>query len=93
MQEACLNQDAKTQAMRSDLCTPFDAETASWKAQLLRHHRSQQQRNLRTRGSGFDERVLQLNRNAAADLGLAAPYAEVFELMRFRDGFAQTAGS
>ena len=83
---ACLNQDAKTLAMRRDLYTSFDADLAEWKAQLLRHHRSQQQRNLRTRHIGFDARVLQLNRDAAASLGLDSPYAEVFELMRFDDG-------
>jgi LmbE family N-acetylglucosaminyl deacetylase len=84
--QACLNQDAKTLGMRSDLYTGFDADLAQWKAQLLRHHRSQQQRNLRTRGIGFDARVLQLNRSAAAALGTTEPYAEVFELMRFIDG-------
>ena len=79
---ACLNQDAKTQGMRIDLhCGFYDAE-ADWKAQLLRMHRSQQARNLRTRGSGFDERVLQVNRQAAQALGLAQPFAEVFELLR-----------
>jgi len=91
--QACLNQDAKTQGMRSDLHLPFDAQTAGWKAQLLRHHRSQQQRNLRTRGSGFGERVLQLNREAALRLGLAEPYAEVFELLRFADGVARDSGA
>ncbi len=75
--------------MRSDLFTGFDADLADWKAQLLRHHRSQQQRNLRTLGIGFDARVLQLNRAAAASLGLDEPYAEVFELMRFVDGVPQ----
>ena len=84
--QACLNQDAKTLGMRSDLYTGFDADLAQWKAQLLRHHRSQQKRNLRTRGIGFDARVLQLNRSAAAALGTAEPYAEVFELTRFIDG-------
>lgn len=84
--QACLNQDAKTLGMRSDLYTGFDADLAQWKAQLLRHHRSQQQRNLRTRGIGFDARVLQLNRDAAAALGVAEPFAEVFELMHLIDG-------
>lgn len=87
---ACLNQDAKTLQMRRDLYTAFDNELAGWKAQLLRHHRSQQQRNLQTRGSGLDARVLQLNRDAATTLGLDAPYAEVFELARYVDGAVQT---
>jgi LmbE family N-acetylglucosaminyl deacetylase len=79
---ACLNRDAKTLQMRVDLFCEFDNEEAAWKAQLLRCHRSQQDRNLRTRGMGFDDRVLQVNRQAAQDLGCALPYAEVFELMR-----------
>lgn len=79
---ACLNQDAKTQDMRMDLSFAFGPEDAAWKAQLLRFHRSQQERNLRTRGAGFDDRVLEVNRKAARALGSALPYAEVFELMR-----------
>lgn len=84
--QACLNQDAKTQGLRADLAMPFGEADAVWKAELLRHHESQQQRNLRTRGHGFDERVLQLNREAAAGLGLAEPYAEVFERTCYVDG-------
>lgn len=87
--QACLNQDAKTRGMRSDLYTGFDASLADWKAQLLRHHRTQQQRNLLTRGIGFDQRVLQLNRDAAAALGVNELHAEVFELMHFVDGVPQ----
>ncbi len=89
----CLNQDPKTRQMRSDLYTAFDAVLADWKAALLRHHRSQQQRNLRTRGRGFDARVLQLNRDAAAALGLDAPYAEVFELAHCVDGVVGAVGA
>ena len=84
--QACLNQDAKTQGLRQDLVMPFGEAEAAWKAELLRHHGSQQQRNLRTRGHGFDARVLQLNREAAVALGLAEPYAEVFERARYADG-------
>ena len=80
---ACLNQDAKTADMRIDLHFGFGEEEAAWKAQLLRCHRSQQERNLRTRGQGFDARVLEVNRNAARTLRLEQPYAEVFELMPF----------
>jgi LmbE family N-acetylglucosaminyl deacetylase len=79
---ACLNQDAKTLQMRVDLFFAFDEEEAAWKASLLRFHRSQQERNLRTRGAGFDARVLELNRRAAAGLPTKLPYAEAFELMR-----------
>ncbi len=77
---ALLNRDAKTREMRVDAFFPFGEEEAAWKAQLLRFHASQQARNLRTRGSGFDARVLQVNRDAAAALSLPQPYAEVFEL-------------
>jgi LmbE family N-acetylglucosaminyl deacetylase len=80
---ACLNLDAKTVSMRLDLCAYFGEEQAAWKAQLLRFHRSQQDRNLKTRGQGFDQRVLDVNRRAAADAGGLMPYAEVFELQAF----------
>jgi LmbE family N-acetylglucosaminyl deacetylase len=80
---AVLNQDAKTLAIRHDVYTPFDEETARWKAELLRLHASQHQRNLNTRGHGFDERVLAVNRATAGMLNLDAPYAEAFELEAF----------
>ena len=79
---ACLNQDAKTLQMRVDLFHEFGEEEAAWKAQLLRLHGSQQARNLRTRGAGFDTRVLEVNRGAAQALGTRLPYAEAFELVR-----------
>ncbi len=75
-----MNRDAKTIAMQTDLYLPFGDEMAEWKAELLRFHDTQQQRNLATRGHGFDERVLMLNRQCAHDLGLDARYAEAFEL-------------
>lgn len=80
---ACLNLDAKTVSMRPDLYAYFGEEEAAWKAQLLRFHRSQQDRNLKTREQGFDQRVLDVNRRAAADAGGLMPYAEVFELQAF----------
>jgi LmbE family N-acetylglucosaminyl deacetylase len=81
---AVLNQDAKTLAMRTDLVTTFDDETATWKAELLRLHQSQHRRNLNTRGHGFDERVLAINRKSAVALNLAGEkYAECFELERY----------
>ena len=79
---ALLNQDAKTLQMRVDLFLEFGEDDAQWKAELLRRHRSQQARNLRTRGAGFDARVLEVNRRAAAELGTPLPYAEAFELVR-----------
>ena len=66
--------------MRHDVYTPFDEGVAEWKAELLRFHDSQHQRNLNTRGHGFDERVLGANREIAKELNLDAPYAEVFDV-------------
>lgn len=77
---ALLNLDAKTVSMRSDLYMLFNQADAEWKAQLLRMHRSQHERNLQSRGYGFDERVLAVNRDAAAAGGYQDAYAEVFEL-------------
>lgn len=75
-----LNRDAKTLGMRDDIVTAFDAEAANWKARLLRLHSSQHQRNLNTRGHGFDERVLAINRATAKVIGVGAEYAEAFEV-------------
>lgn len=75
-----LNRDPKTIKMRQDIYTLFDEEDAKWKAELLRCHTSQHQRNLNTRGHGFDERVLQVNRQIAKEGSCTAPYAEVFEI-------------
>lgn len=80
---ALLNQDAKTRAMRHDLCMPFDAAAAEWKGALLRLHASQHQRNLNTRGHGFDVRVLKVNQATAQTLGLDTAWAEAFELERW----------
>lgn len=80
---ACLSLDAKTESMRPDIYMYFGEQEAAWKAQLLRHHRSQQERNIRTRGYGFDERVLNLNRASAKNVEGHMPYAEVFELEIF----------
>jgi LmbE family N-acetylglucosaminyl deacetylase len=74
------NRDPKTIAMQDELITWFDADDAAWKAQLLRHHVSQHQRNLNIRGYGFDERILKVNREIAANLGGKAPFAESFEI-------------
>jgi LmbE family N-acetylglucosaminyl deacetylase len=80
---AFLNRDPKTVAMRYDVVTPYGKEEAAWKAELLRSHRSQQERNLRSRGRGFDERILEMDRDTAAACDLSAPYAEAFEVERF----------
>jgi len=77
---ACFNRDPKTVAMRTDLFIGFDDNDARWKGELLRCHESQHQRNLNTRGYGFDERILRVNRRIAAELGGTWPYAESFEV-------------
>lgn len=71
--------DPKTLGMRLDLVAPFGAQDAEWKAALLRCHRSQHERNLRSRGHGLDARILDVNRAIAAEAGLAEPFAEGFE--------------
>lgn len=77
---ALLNRDPKTVDMRADLYMPFGPDQANWKAELLRFHDSQHQRNLRTRGHGFDDRILEVNKKIARDLSLEEEYAEAFEL-------------
>lgn len=74
---ALLTRDPKTLGMRVDLIMPYDEEAAGWKGALLRCHRSQHERNLRTRGMGFDERILGADRAAAGGLGFFA--VESFE--------------
>lgn len=74
---ALLVRDPKNLGMRVDLVTPYDAPTAGWKAELLRCHRSQHARNLRSRGIGFDERILGPDRAAAVPFGFHA--VESFE--------------
>jgi len=78
--QALLFRDPKTISLREDAVCAFGGDAASWKRTLLLFHRSQQARNLRTRGSGFDERILEVNRDSAARLGLAEPFAELFEI-------------
>lgn len=70
--------DPKNLGMRIDLITPFDENAAAWKAELLRYHASQHDRNLRTRGIGFDERILATDRAAGTTFGYFA--AECFEI-------------
>jgi LmbE family N-acetylglucosaminyl deacetylase len=77
---AFLNRDPKTLDMRVDLYMPFGQPEADWKAKLLRFHDSQHQRNLRSRGRGFDERILDENRKTARALALDQHFAEAFEV-------------
>jgi LmbE family N-acetylglucosaminyl deacetylase len=77
---ALLIRDPKTLEFRTDLCMPFGENAAAWKRQLLKHHRSQDYRNLAQRGIGFDERILRVNRSIAEELGLKEPFAEAFQV-------------
>lgn len=75
-----LNRDPKTIAMREDVYVLFGEEDAVWKRALLRHHESQQRRNMRTRGIGFDERILAGNARIASAAARDGLFAEAFEL-------------
>jgi len=83
---AFLNRDPKTIALRLDAFTPYAEETAAWKRRLLLLHDSQHQRNLHTRGSGFDERILGMDRDSAIQLRAGAAYTEAFEVEIHRSG-------
>jgi LmbE family N-acetylglucosaminyl deacetylase len=75
---ALLVKDPKSLEMRVDLVTLFNEEEAAWKGALLRCHRSQHERNLRSRNAGFDERILSMNREIGREVG--AEFAEGFEV-------------
>jgi LmbE family N-acetylglucosaminyl deacetylase len=77
------NHDPKTIALRVDAVTVFEDEGVAWKGQLLRFHQSQHQRNLLRRGHGLDDRILEVNRRMAKELGFRNQFAEVFELEVF----------
>jgi len=77
---AFLIRDPKTLSFRADLYMPFDEETARWKRRLLLHHRSQEHRNRRQRDHGFDDRILHVNHEIAAELNCGAPFAEAFQV-------------
>jgi len=81
-----MNRDPKTIRMRCDVYLGFGEAAAAWKAELLRFHLSQQQRNMNQRGCGFDERILRMDRQSARACSVNAPYAEVFELELFGAG-------
>jgi LmbE family N-acetylglucosaminyl deacetylase len=73
--------DPKTLRFRKDAYMSFGETDAAWKSELLRCHLSQDHRNRTTRGIGFDERILGVNRALAAEQGSDAPYLEAFELL------------
>lgn len=76
--------DPKTISMRLDVYLPFDETEAQWKRQMLRCHRSQQARNRQQRGSGLDDRILELNGRIAVELHLDDSYAEGFQVELFQ---------
>ena len=87
---ALYNEDPKTIEIRKDLFVLFGEEGANWKRALLRAHDTQQQRNIHSRGMGFDERILRINHLSYRLLhetsplaALSAKYAEVFEIELF----------
>ncbi len=84
------NEDPKTLEMRKYLFVLFNEEDARWKKDLLKIHDSQQQRNLRSRKIGLDERILHMNHESWRQLcGTTLPagqpdrYAEAFEIELF----------
>ncbi len=82
---AMYQSDPKTVEMRVDAYMPFGERAAQWKREMLRFHRSQHTRNLQQRGSGLDDRILQMNAEIAAQLACDARYAESFQLELFAD--------
>ncbi len=87
---ALYNEDPKTIGIRKDLFVLFGEEWADWKRTLLKTHDSQQERNIHSRGIGFDERILRVNHSnwrhlveTSTPVGSSAKYAEVFEIELF----------
>lgn len=87
-----LNRDPKTLAMQPNCVALFDDDSAAWKRSLLVLHASQQDRNLRVRGVGFDERVIQFNRDGAVRAGFVDRLIEEFEA-RPNDAWTAQLGS
>lgn len=86
---ALYNEDPKTIEIRKDLFVLFGEEGADWKGALLKIHNSQQERNIHSRGIGFDERILRMNHSSwrhlaeTTPVGSSARYAEVFQIELF----------
>ncbi len=87
---ALYNEDPKTTEIRKDLFVLFGEEGAVWKGALLKAHDSQQERNIHSRGIGFDKRILHMNHTSwrhlaetSTPVGSSARYAEVFEIELF----------
>ncbi len=85
------NRDPKTVRINEQLAVPFGRELAEWKSRLLRTHRSQHERNIEQRGYGFDQRILEVNREAWKSIKNRAAsgwpenflYAETFQVECF----------
>lgn len=80
---ALYHRDPKTLHIRMDTYVPFNSTQAEWKRKMLRYHRSQHTRNLRTRGYGFDDRILAFNEKIAAELPSDVFFAEGFQIELF----------
>jgi LmbE family N-acetylglucosaminyl deacetylase len=87
---ALYHEDPKTIEIRKDLFVLFGEKGADWKGELLKIHDSQQQRNIHSRGTGFDERILHMDHlnwrhlgEISTPAGSSAKYAEVFEIELF----------
>lgn len=77
------NQDPKTIRIRIDAFVPFNRKKALWKGEMLRFHKSQHSRCLQTRGVGVADRVLNVNKNIAAELQCGFAFAEGFQVELF----------
>ena len=76
---ALLIKDPKTTDIRIDIFSPFGQQ----QAELLRFHDTQHQCNLNTRGHGFDDCILDVNRQIARQLFLDAEFAEAFQIEHY----------
>ena len=75
------NLDPKSLEVEPNTFTWFGDDEAEWKREMLLCHDTQHQRNLNTRGSGLDDRILGLNADLATKHGAQATYVEAFEVM------------
>lgn len=75
--------DPKTKDMRVDHYMSISDADAKWKSELLQHHKTQNHRNMETRGISLSERILQSNAIIAAKHQLPCKLAEAFEIETF----------
>jgi len=90
------HRDPKTISMRSDFVTTYTKADQTWKGEMLRKHSSQHARNLRTRRTGFDERLLRPEAERALELSCGDPDAagvEVFQVTLLNCGACPHGGS